>query len=195
MYALPPRRSAILRSAASSRAKGAAVAEKDKKGAYDGAPGTDTSHQGPNDPSGTVSTQATVNLLYEILQELQQRVAATTPPPTDVPAQTAADRAAQLGAAGFAVIDNGVALLASIDVASVSPTQGRVGTPVTIRGANFLPGATATFGTSPAADVVVISTTEIRTTAPDIGGRGPVDVTVSSFGGEAVASAGFTYTP
>src|ERR1039458_10202848 len=80
-------------------------------------------------------------------------------------------------------------------VTSVSPNSGTTagGTAVTITGANFAVGATVTFGSASATNVVVVSGTQITATTP-AGSAGAVMVTVSNPGGQSGALAGaFTY--
>ncbi len=78
-------------------------------------------------------------------------------------------------------------------VTAVSPASGTAGTTVTIEGTGFTSGATVAFGSSPAANVIVASATEIEATAPS--GSGTVDVTVQAAGGMSAASTAdrFTY--
>ena len=81
-------------------------------------------------------------------------------------------------------------------VTSISPTTGNEagGTAVTLTGENFDTGASATvdFGTDPATNVVVVSSTEITCDSP--AGTGTVDVTVTQ-GSESDTLAGaFEYT-
>lgn len=76
--------------------------------------------------------------------------------------------------------------------ASITPTTGPLGagTPVTITGANFVPGATSlTFGGAPT-DMQTITDTTITALAPGSGAAGPVTVVVTTPGG----SANMTYT-
>ena len=80
-------------------------------------------------------------------------------------------------------------------VSSVSPNSGTTagGTAVTITGANFATGATVTFGSAAATNVVVVSGTQITATTP-AGSAGAVLVTVSNPGGQSGGLAGgFTY--
>jgi IPT/TIG domain/Chitobiase/beta-hexosaminidase C-terminal domain/Fibronectin type III domain len=80
-------------------------------------------------------------------------------------------------------------------VTSVTPNNGPVagGTAVTIGGTNFAAGATATFGTAAATNVVVVNSTTITATTP-AGTAGPVMVTVSNSGGQSGGLANaFTY--
>ena len=80
-------------------------------------------------------------------------------------------------------------------VTNVSPNSGTTagGTAVTISGTNFTAGATVTFGSAAATNVVVVSGTQITATTP-VGSAGVATVTVSNPGGQSgsLASA-FTY--
>ena len=73
-------------------------------------------------------------------------------------------------------------------VTSVSPNSGTTagGTAVTITGTNFAAGATVTFGSTAATNVVVVSGTQITATTP-AGSAGAVTVTVSNPGGQSGA--------
>jgi hypothetical protein len=62
------------------------------------------------------------------------------------------------------------------------------GTSVTIGGTGFTSGSTASFGTNPASNVDVVSSTSITATSP--AGSGTVDVTVSNANGTSPANAG-----
>jgi rhamnogalacturonyl hydrolase YesR len=79
-------------------------------------------------------------------------------------------------------------------VTSVSPNSGVIagGTVVTITGANFATGATVTFGSTPATNVVVVSSTSITAITP-VGTAGAVTVTVTVSGQSASLIGGFTY--
>ena len=80
-------------------------------------------------------------------------------------------------------------------VSSVSPNNGTTagGTAVTITGTNFVTGATVTFGSAAATNVVVVSGTQITATTP-AGTAGPVTVTVTNPGAQSGSLAsGFTY--
>ncbi len=80
-------------------------------------------------------------------------------------------------------------------VTSVSPASGSTagGTAVTITGANFAPGATVTFGGTPATNVVVVSGMQITAAAP-AGNAGAVTVTVTNVGSQSGSLAnGYTY--
>ena len=82
-------------------------------------------------------------------------------------------------------------------VSSVSPNNGPVagGTAVTITGTNFATGATVTFGTAAATNVVVASATKITATTP-AGTAGSVTVTVTNTGGlSGSLNNGFIYGP
>jgi uncharacterized protein YciI len=79
-------------------------------------------------------------------------------------------------------------------VSSVSPNNGSTagGTSVTITGTNFVAGATVTFGSAAATNVVVVSSTSITATSP-AGSVGAVTVTVSVSGQTGSLASGFTY--
>ena len=78
-------------------------------------------------------------------------------------------------------------------VTSVSPNNGPPagGTSVTITGTNFAAGATVTFGSAAATNVVVVSATQITATTP--AGGGAVTVTVTANGQSGSLANGFTY--
>jgi hypothetical protein len=85
--------------------------------------------------------------------------------------------------------------LAPPTVTNVSPNSGSTagGTAVTITGANFAAGATATFGGTAATNVVVVNSTTITATTP-AGIAGAVTVTVANSNGLSGSLAnGFTY--
>ena len=65
-------------------------------------------------------------------------------------------------------MSNGFTYVAPPTVTSVSPNNGPTagGTAVTITGANFATGATVTFGTMAATNVVVNNSTTITATTP-----------------------------
>ncbi|MGF7182393.1 IPT/TIG domain-containing protein, partial [Tunturiibacter psychrotolerans] len=79
-------------------------------------------------------------------------------------------------------------------VSSVSPNNGPVagGTAVTITGTNFAAGATVTFGSAAATNVVVVNSTEITATTP-AGSAGAVTVTMTANGQSGSLANGFTY--
>ncbi len=79
-------------------------------------------------------------------------------------------------------------------VSSVSPNSGSTagGTPVTITGTNFAPGATVMFGGTAATNLVVVSSTSITATTP-AGSVGAATVTVTVSGQSGTLSSGFTY--
>jgi YVTN family beta-propeller protein len=81
-------------------------------------------------------------------------------------------------------------------VTGVSPSSSASaagGTSVTVTGTNFLSGATVSFGSSPATNVTVDSSTEVTCTSPT--GTGTVDVTVTTPGGTSSTGSAdeFTY--
>jgi hypothetical protein len=73
-------------------------------------------------------------------------------------------------------------------VSGISPAAGAAagGAVVTVTGTGFVPGATVVFATTPATKVVVVSSTQLRATAP--AGTGMVDVSVITAGGISPAS-------
>ncbi len=83
--------------------------------------------------------------------------------------------------------------LAPPTVTSVSPSSGSTlgGAAVTITGTNFATGATVTFGSAAATNVVVVSSTTITATTP--AGSGTVTVTVTVSGQSGSLTSGFTY--
>ncbi len=92
-------------------------------------------------------------------------------------------------------LSDGFTYLPPPTVNSVSPSSGSTsgGTAVTIAGANFLSGATVTFGGTAATNVVVVSSTTITATTP-AHAAGAVTVTVTNPGGQnGSLTNGFTY--
>ena len=79
-------------------------------------------------------------------------------------------------------------------VSSVSPNSGVAagGTAVTITGTNFATGATVTFGSTAATNVVVVNSTTITATTP-AGSSGAVTVTVTVGGQSGSLAGGYTY--
>ena len=80
-------------------------------------------------------------------------------------------------------------------LSSISPNSGTIGggTSVTITGIDFAAGATVTFGSASATNVVVVNSTTITATTP-AGTAGAVNVTVTNPGGQSGNLAGgFTY--
>ena len=92
-------------------------------------------------------------------------------------------------------LTNGFTYIVAPTVSSVSPNTGSTtgGTAVTITGTNFAAGATVTFGSAAASNVVVVSGTQITATTP-AGSAGAVTVTVTNPGPQSGSLAnGFTY--
>ena len=85
-------------------------------------------------------------------------------------------------------LTNGFTYIGQPTVSSVSPNNGPTagGTAVTITGTNFAAGATVTFGSAAATNVVVVNSTTITATTP-AGSAGAVTVTVTNSGGRAGA--------
>jgi IPT/TIG domain/Fibronectin type III domain/Abnormal spindle-like microcephaly-assoc'd, ASPM-SPD-2-Hydin len=90
---------------------------------------------------------------------------------------------------------NGYTYVVVPTVTSVAPNNGPIagGTAVTIGGTNFAAGATVTFGTASATNVVVVDSTTITATTP-AGSAGAVTVTVTVNGQSGSLANGFTYT-
>ena len=82
-------------------------------------------------------------------------------------------------------------------VTGVSPASGTAlgGTSVNITGANYCPGATASFGANPASNVQYVSSGLLTATSP--AGSGTVDVTVTAGGVTSATNPSdhFTYIP
>ena len=89
---------------------------------------------------------------------------------------------------------NGFTYVVRPTVSSVSPSSGLAagGTAVTITGTNFAAGATVTFGSAAATNVVVVSSTSITATTP-AGSAGAVTVMVTVSGQSGSLTNGFTY--
>jgi hypothetical protein len=83
-------------------------------------------------------------------------------------------------------------------IASVDPTSGALegGTPITLRGQNFAPGAAVGVGDFTADDVVVVSPQEITARTPPGAAPGTVDIRlVNPDGRRAALAQAFTYLP
>ena len=92
-------------------------------------------------------------------------------------------------------LSNGFSYVVPPTVTNVSPNSGSTagGTAVTVTGTNFATGATVTFGTTAATNVVVTNSTTITATTP-AGAAGAVSVTVSNPGSQnGILPSGFTY--
>ncbi len=92
-------------------------------------------------------------------------------------------------------LTNGFTYVGQPTVTSVSPNNGPAagGTGVTITGTNFASGATVTFGSTAATNVVVVNSTTITATTP-AGSIGAVTVTVTNIGSQSGSlTNGFTY--
>ena len=92
-------------------------------------------------------------------------------------------------------LTNGFTYIGVPTVTSVSPNTGTTagGTSVTITGTNFAAGATVTFGSGSATNVVVVNATTITATTP-AGSAGAVTVTVTNVGSQSGSlTNGFTY--
>ena len=95
--------------------------------------------------------------------------------------------------AGTATLTDGFTYI-PVTITSISPNSGPVGggTPVTITGTGFVSGATVTIGSVAATSVVVASATSITAVTP-AGTAGAKDVVVTTSGGSATLTGGFTY--
>ena len=85
----------------------------------------------------------------------------------------------------------------AITVSSISPNFGPIagGTPVTITGTGFVSsGLTVTIGGITAKNITLVSTTSITATTPAFATTGAQNVVVTTTGGSATLSNGFTYT-
>ena len=91
-------------------------------------------------------------------------------------------------------LTNGFTYAVVPTVSGVSPNSGPAagGTSVTITGTNFATGATVTFGSGSATNVVVVNSTTITATTP-AGSAGAVTVTVTVSGQSGSLTNGFTY--
>ncbi len=92
-------------------------------------------------------------------------------------------------------LTNGFTYVVPPTVSSVSPNSGSTagGTAVTITGTNFAAGATVTFGSAAATNVVVVNSTTITATTP-AGSAGAVTVTVTNPGVQSGSlTNGYTY--
>jgi len=78
-------------------------------------------------------------------------------------------------------------------VSSFSPTQGAIGTPVTISGSNFTGANSVTFNTTSTTSLTVNSDSSITVSVPIGASTGPVSVT-TPLGGTGTSSTSFTVT-
>ena len=117
-------------------------------------------------------------------------ITATTPAGSAGPVTVMVTVSGQSGS-----LSNGFTYVGQPTVTGVSPNNGPAagGTAVTITGTNFASGATVTFGSAAATNVVVVSSTSITATTP-AGSVGAVTVTVTNIGSQSGSLAnGFTY--
>lgn len=105
----------------------------------------------------------------------------------DVTVTTAGGTATSVGAFTYSSV-----ILPTID--SISPNSGTTlgGTAITLTGTNFIVGATLKIGGVAATSVVVFSATQITAVTP-IGTAGLQDVLLTTTGGTATKTGGFTY--
>lgn len=96
---------------------------------------------------------------------------------------------------GFATSTGGFTFVAPMPtIASVAPSSGSTlgGTTVTITGANLTGASAATFGGTAVTSLTVISAAQVRVATP-AHAAGAVDVAVTTPGGTATKTAGFTF--
>lgn len=91
----------------------------------------------------------------------------------------------------------GTSVTSAPTVSSIAPSSGSAagGTTVTINGSNFTSGSTVSFGSTPATNVTVVSSTQITAQAPAGTAGNTVDVTVTNSTGTSSTSSAdqFTY--
>ncbi|WP_198172865.1 lamin tail domain-containing protein [Hymenobacter ginkgonis] len=75
-------------------------------------------------------------------------------------------------------------------ITSFTPGSGPAGTSVTLTGTNFLAGTTVSFNGTPAAQITLLSATQLRAVVPSGVTDGPVSVTTA--GGTATSTSSFT---
>ncbi|MBB6732830.1 IPT/TIG domain-containing protein, partial [Cohnella zeiphila] len=105
----------------------------------------------------------------------------------------AADRSGNLSSVESVDVHT-IANISAPTIESISPTSGTVagGTTVTLTGTDFTDATAVTFGGMPAASFQVDSATQITAVAP-AGTAGAVDIVVTTPGGSATETGGFTY--
>jgi large repetitive protein len=144
------------------------------------------------DAGATVTFGGAAGADLQVLSDTRIEVVtpASLPGPVDVVVTNSDGQSGTL-AGGFTYIYTGLAP----SVSSVKPSSGPAGggRRVTIHGANFAAGATVTFGSATAADIVVVSGTQIIAITPPHA-PGAADVTVRNpDGGTGTLVNGFTY--
>jgi hypothetical protein len=82
--------------------------------------------------------------------------------------------------------------LSAPTISSISPTSGRVGTPVTINGSHFTGATLVTFGGGASATPNVVNDSQVTATVPSGAKNGPVGVTTPA--GSATSSQTFRVT-
>jgi hypothetical protein len=131
---------------------------------------------------GTAATSFTVNSATKVTATAPAHAAGAVDVVVTTPGGTAAS------AGGFTYV------VPTPAITSVSPSSGPTagGTPVTITGSGFVTGATVSIGGVAATSVNVASATSI-TAVTGAHAAGPVDVVVTTPGGTATSTGGFTY--
>jgi IPT/TIG domain/Chitobiase/beta-hexosaminidase C-terminal domain len=150
--------------------------------------GTAETITGTNFATGATVTFGT-NAATNVVVVSGTQITATTPAGSAGAATVTVTVNGQAGS-----LANGFTYIAPPTVTSVSPSTGTTagGTSVTITGTNFGAGATVTFGSNAATNVVVVSSTQITATTP-AGSIGAVTVTVTANGQSGSLTNGFTY--
>ena len=82
-------------------------------------------------------------------------------------------------------------------ITAISPSSGPMigGTPVTITGTNFVPGATVTFGAATPIAATVTSATTLHVTTPPRTTPGGTEIVVTTTAGASAPYSGFMYVP
>ena len=123
-------------------------------------------------------------------------VVSTTQITATTPAQSAGAVSVTVTNPGSQIgsLTNGFTYVVQPTVSSVTPNHGPIagGTAVTIAGTNFAAGATVTFGSASATNVVVVNSTTITATSP-AGSAGSVTVTVTANGQSGSLASAFAY--
>jgi hypothetical protein len=151
--------------------------------------GTAVTIRGTNFASGALVTFGT-GAATNVVVSNSTTITATTPTGSAGAANvTVTNPGGQSGS-----LSNGFTYVTGVTISGVSPSNGPPagGTAVTITGTSFASGATVTFGSAAATNVVVVSATEITATSP-AGNAGAVTVTVTSSGQNGSLTNGFTY--
>ena len=153
--------------------------------------GTAVTITGTNFAAGATVTVGTMTATNVVVVS-STTITATTPAGSAGAVTVTVTVSGQSGSktSGFTYVGSSIPTVTGISPNS-GPTAG--GTGVTISGTNFAAGAAVTFGGTAAANVVVVSGTEITATTP-AGSAEAVTVTVTVSGQSGSLANGFTYT-